>query len=85
MGPRNTRKVCSKGAFLTHSAPAFALIETLRWNRGEGYYLLDRHLDRLAESAGYFAYPYDRAAVTAALETAAAQFRCAGLPRAHDP
>ena len=49
-------------------APAdFRLIESLRWTPEEGYFLLDRHLERLAGSAGYFDHPFDGAAVVNAL------------------
>jgi len=34
------------------SLPDYELIETLRWQRKQGYFLLDRHLDRLSKSAG---------------------------------
>ncbi len=36
---------------MTTSLPDFELIETLRWQRSQGYYLLERHLARLAKSA----------------------------------
>jgi para-aminobenzoate synthetase/4-amino-4-deoxychorismate lyase len=44
-------------AFLADSAPPICLIETLRWAPGEGFWLLERHLDRLSASATYFAIP----------------------------
>ena len=48
------------------------LIETLLW---EGHYpLLELHLDRLEDSAAYFDFACDRAAVRAALEHHARQF-----------
>jgi para-aminobenzoate synthetase/4-amino-4-deoxychorismate lyase len=36
---------------------AFDLLETLRWDPVDGYALLDRHLQRLRDSAQYFGYP----------------------------
>ena len=36
--------------------PDFELLETLRWTPESGFYLLDRHLDRLQESARYFGF-----------------------------
>ncbi|MBA5775860.1 aminodeoxychorismate synthase component I [Stappia sp. F7233] len=54
--------------FMTGSFERFGLIETLLWTPEEGYFLLQRHLDRLAESAAYFGYPCDPGAVEAALE-----------------
>lgn len=63
-GPAEYEECVLKARFLTEPDPPFALIETLRWTRGAGYYLLDRHLDRLAASAAYFGYPCDRDAVS---------------------
>jgi branched-subunit amino acid aminotransferase/4-amino-4-deoxychorismate lyase len=34
----------------------FDLLETLRWTPDGGFYLLERHLDRLQESARYFGF-----------------------------
>jgi len=48
-----------KGRFLTRPAPQFKLIETMLWHSQSGYWLLDLHLERLLESAHYFAYPVD--------------------------
>src|SRR5690606_14238065 len=56
----------------TDGAADFQLIETMRWMPGEGYYLPGRHLDRLRESAGYFGFHFDSAAVETALAGAAA-------------
>ena len=43
----------------------FSLVETLLWR--DGYPLLKLHLDRLEDSAGYFAFACDRAELKAAL------------------
>lgn len=48
----------------------FALLETLRWDPAEGYWLEALHLDRLARSAAYFGIPLDVAAVKAVLQRA---------------
>jgi para-aminobenzoate synthetase/4-amino-4-deoxychorismate lyase len=58
----------TKSAVLTTHTPRFALIETMRWEEGRGIVLLDRHLQRLRESAEYFGYPFDRERVLAAVE-----------------
>ncbi len=55
--------------FLSDPAPPVTLIETFKWTPGEGYALLDRHLDRLLGSATYFALPVTRQAATDFLET----------------
>lgn len=48
------------------------LIETMLWNGA--YPLLELHLDRLTDSADYFGFACDRAAIRAALEQQALQF-----------
>ena len=55
-------------------ASAFQLLETLRWRPDEGYYLLDRHLSRISQSAEYFSFPFDSSAVRQQLDQAAAQW-----------
>ena len=67
------RECLLKAQFLTdpsgpgaRPAPgSFSLIETLLWN-GE-YPLLDLHLDRLEDSANYFAFPFNRTRARASL------------------
>lgn len=51
----------TKARILAPPPPAFCLLETLRWAPAEGVYLLERHLQRLRESAAYFDYPLDEA------------------------
>jgi para-aminobenzoate synthetase/4-amino-4-deoxychorismate lyase len=52
-----------KARFFTDPVEPFRLIETMRWEPGEGFYLLDRHLKRLAQSATHFGYRLDPQAV----------------------
>ncbi|MCU0566464.1 MAG: aminodeoxychorismate synthase component I [Oculatellaceae cyanobacterium Prado106] len=59
---------CTKAKILTRSQPSFSLLETLLWTPLEGYFLLDLHLDRLQQSAAYFAFPMERASVNDYLE-----------------
>ena len=61
-----------KGRFLTASQQPFQLIETMRWSGDEGYYLRDRHLNRLLASAQRFRIPCARSHVDAALDELAA-------------
>jgi para-aminobenzoate synthetase/4-amino-4-deoxychorismate lyase len=63
-----------KARVITQKQPAFNLIETLRWNPDGGYYLLDRHLQRLGESARYFRFKFDRETVTAHLTSLTSGF-----------
>lgn len=64
----------TKRRVLDLSLPPFSLLETLLWTPPEGYALLDRHLARLAESAGYFDFAFDAAAVRQALLARACAF-----------
>ncbi|GCE12378.1 aminodeoxychorismate synthase component I [Tengunoibacter tsumagoiensis] len=54
-----------KARFLTTNASEFALLETILWD--EGYCSLDKHLERMANSARYFGYPYHRKRIEDAL------------------
>jgi len=45
------RECLGKAVFLTSQAEDLRLIETLRWDAGRGYILLEQHLRRLAASA----------------------------------
>jgi para-aminobenzoate synthetase/4-amino-4-deoxychorismate lyase len=49
----------TKSLVLRSPSPTFQLLETLRWDPVEGYYLLERHLDRLSRSAAYFDFKID--------------------------
>jgi para-aminobenzoate synthetase/4-amino-4-deoxychorismate lyase len=62
------REALLKMAFFADPARPVTLIETMLWERTEGFALLERHLDRLAASAGYFNLPFDRAAIAALLD-----------------
>lgn len=68
---------------LTKARPLFArpqpfeLLETLRWTPQEGWFLLDLHLDRLAQSAAYFAFSIDLQDVRQQLQILAATFSAA--------
>ncbi|MDA7949517.1 MAG: aminodeoxychorismate synthase component I [Hyphomicrobiaceae bacterium] len=57
-----------KMRFLTDPVRDFQLIETMLHDPVDGYLLLDRHLDRLAESAAFFRYPCEIEAIRQALE-----------------
>jgi para-aminobenzoate synthetase / 4-amino-4-deoxychorismate lyase len=56
-----------KAQFLTKADAPFELIETIRWERGVGFHLLERHLVRLQSSATHFGYPFERGKVLGAL------------------
>lgn len=58
----------AKSRFLDADPTPFALIESLRRQEKGGYLLLERHLNRLAASAEYFAFPCDPVILRAQLQ-----------------
>lgn len=57
-----------KARVLRKLAPrAFELLETLLWEPAHGFRFEEFHLQRMADSADYFGYPFDRAAAAEAL------------------
>jgi para-aminobenzoate synthetase/4-amino-4-deoxychorismate lyase len=46
-------------SYIVGEHPDFRLLETIRWDPGVGFRLLDRHLRRLKASAACFAFPSD--------------------------
>lgn len=50
----------AKGAFLTHDARTFDLIETMAFDPVEGIALLERHLARIRASAAALGFSFDR-------------------------
>jgi para-aminobenzoate synthetase/4-amino-4-deoxychorismate lyase len=57
------RETRIKARVLADPEPEFSLLETMRWARGEGIFLLDEHLLRLEESAAYFGFRFDQKAL----------------------
>lgn len=73
--PNNEWEECLlKAHFLTKPQKEIQLIETLLWKPCEGYWLLEKHLDRLKDSATYFDFLFDLNEVKTALELEAAKF-----------
>jgi len=66
-----------KAHFLTKVDAPFELIETLRYETGRDYHLLERHLARLQASAQHFGYPFSREAVLDALNAEGARIAAA--------
>jgi para-aminobenzoate synthetase/4-amino-4-deoxychorismate lyase len=59
-----------KGSILSARPRAFELLETLRWSPDTGFFLLDRHLARLCDSAAYFGFACSVQALREALARA---------------
>lgn len=57
----------TKAQVLVEQQPDFALLETILWTPANGYFLLDRHLARLADSAVYFSRSVDLAPIRSEL------------------
>lgn len=68
-------------ALVLRPQPAFELLETLLWEPGRGYFLLDRHLDRLEDSAHYFGFELVRDAADSLLAARAASYPPSGALR----
>lgn len=65
-------EVLAKAQVLTTQQPHFELLESLLLE-DEAYFLLERHLERLKQSARYFQFPFDEQAIRAQLLTEAQQ------------
>jgi len=46
-----------KARVLTENAPKFSLLETMLWTPEEGFFLREKHIARLLDSAEYFDFP----------------------------
>lgn len=69
-GEKEHAECLLKMKFLTDPVRRFELIETMLHEPGKGIWLLERHLQRLQTSAGYFGFVYDEDRVRAALTQA---------------
>ncbi|MDD4736797.1 MAG: aminodeoxychorismate synthase component I [Kiritimatiellae bacterium] len=66
---------------ITEPRRSFSLLETIRWDPGEGFALLDEHLDRLERAGDYFQYTVSRERVLSALSRAEKRWGVAGVLR----
>lgn len=57
------KEIENKMAFVQSAIPEFALLETLRLNPDGHYDFLDEHLERLAASAEYWDFPFNRESI----------------------
>jgi len=67
---RERAELHAKAAVLTHDVGEHRLLETLGFVPGAGLRNLDRHLGRMADSADWAGFRFDRAAVVASLHQA---------------
>jgi para-aminobenzoate synthetase/4-amino-4-deoxychorismate lyase len=68
VGAKEYDECLLKMKFLTDPPKTFELIETLLWERDNGFWLAERHFERLEASARYFSFKFDEAAARTALE-----------------
>jgi para-aminobenzoate synthetase / 4-amino-4-deoxychorismate lyase len=66
-------EIVAKARVLTDVRPAFELFESLAHVPSEGFRHLDKHLERLAGSAGYFGFRFEPEPAAAALKRAVAE------------
>ena len=71
----------AKGAFLSHAPSAFDLVETMAFDPLVGIALLERHLERMKESAAALGFAFDRHAVRNELQAATFRLRRAARIR----
>jgi para-aminobenzoate synthetase/4-amino-4-deoxychorismate lyase len=64
----------TKAKILSVRIPGFSLLESLLWTPEGGYFLLDLHLARLADSAAFFSFPVEINAVKKHLLALAGDF-----------
>ena len=64
----------TKADVLKKKRPRFRLLETILWERGKGFFLLERHLQRIAGSAEYFGFNLPVENIERSLEEAAETF-----------
>ncbi|MBI5352066.1 MAG: aminodeoxychorismate synthase component I [Chloroflexi bacterium] len=63
-----------KARVLTESPREFSLVETLLWSPQDGYFLRDKHLARIRDSAEYFGFDFTKDAMETYLDELAASF-----------
>ncbi|MCB1521949.1 MAG: chorismate-binding protein, partial [Hyphomicrobiaceae bacterium] len=69
-GAKEYAECLLKLKFLTDPPKSFELIETMLYDGDNGFVLFERHIERLAASAGYFGFPFDERGVRSALQSA---------------
>jgi para-aminobenzoate synthetase/4-amino-4-deoxychorismate lyase len=63
-----------KARVLTESPRPFELLETLLWTPDEGFFLREKHLARMQDSAEYFGFPFSVEKFGACLDQLSARF-----------
>lgn len=61
-GSDEYKEAMLKARVLTEKPNEFSLLETLLWTPQDGYFLLEKHFERMEDSARYFDIPFSRTA-----------------------
>jgi para-aminobenzoate synthetase/4-amino-4-deoxychorismate lyase len=64
----------AKGLFARCARPRYSLLESMLFEEGKGFFLLERHLQRLSESAAYFGFDVNICAIRDALAQYTVEF-----------
>ena len=64
-----------KARVLTEHVPQFSLLETLLWTPENGFFLLDKHISRLLDSAKYFDFPVSREQIEEYVQRISANYK----------
>jgi para-aminobenzoate synthetase/4-amino-4-deoxychorismate lyase len=63
-----------KARVLTEQTPNFSLLETMLWTPEEGFFLREKHIARLLDSACYFDFPVSKGNIEETLDRLASNF-----------
>ncbi|HQV63786.1 MAG TPA: chorismate-binding protein, partial [Anaerolineales bacterium] len=63
-----------KARVLTERTHEFSLLETILWTPQNGYFLLEKHIERMRDSAEYFGFSFSREHIKQHLEKLSAEF-----------
>ena len=63
-----------KAQVLTERPVEFSLLETLLWTLAEGFFLREKHIGRMLDSADYFDYPFRREIIESYLNEISSKF-----------
>jgi len=71
----------AKASVVTTQPKPFELFETLLWEAGAGFFLVDRHIQRLRDSCAYFGWHFEEEKVRQELDKIAAKLQTEGCAR----
>ncbi|HVF25680.1 MAG TPA: aminodeoxychorismate synthase component I [Anaerolineales bacterium] len=63
-----------KARVLTQQPAGFSLLETILWTPDKGFFLREKHIERMLDSADYFDYPISKAKIEEYLDQISSKF-----------